>query len=73
MDDCTFILPSHQEANLSDQECAERIAQHFASISGEYPPLNPDLLPERVKDRLADRTKPPVISEAKICNPWGPS
>ena len=62
-DDCTFTLPSHQEANLSDQECAERIAQHFASISGEYPPLNPDLLPERVKARLSDGTKPPIISE----------
>ena len=59
----TFTLPSHQEANLSDQECAERIAEHFASISGEYPPLNPDLLPDRVKTRLADGSKAPIVTE----------
>ena len=62
-DEATFTLPSHLEGNLSDEECCEKIAQHFASISGEYPPLDPSLLPDRVKARLADGTKPPVISE----------
>ena len=62
-DDLTFSLPAHQEANLSDEECAERIAEHFASISREYLPLNPSLLPERVRVRLADGTNPPRISE----------
>ena len=61
--DSTFSLPNHLEANLSDQECAEKIAQYFSSISNEYSPLNLDLLPDRVKARLADGTKPPLISE----------
>ena len=38
-EEMTFTLPSHQQANLTDQECAEKIAQHFAVISSEYPPL----------------------------------
>ena len=48
-DDNTFTLPNHQELNLTDQQCADRIASHFASISSEYTPLNINLLPERVK------------------------
>ena len=71
--DNTFTLPSHQEANLSDQECAESIAKHFASISGEYPPHNPDLLPDRVNARLADGSKAEGNQETQIGNPWGPA
>ena len=62
-DETSFTLPIYQEANLTDQECCEKIAQHFASISSEYHPLHPDLLPDRVKARLADGTNPPFISE----------
>ena len=51
------------DLNLSDEQCAERIAEHFASISKEYSPLNPSLLPDRVKGKLQDLTKPPLISE----------
>ena len=42
----TFSLPNHQKDNLSDQECAEKIAEHFAGISQEYSPLDLDKLPE---------------------------
>ena len=63
--DCTedqsFTLPNHH--NLTAQESAERIASHFASISQEYNPLNVNLLPVRVKQRLGDNTNPPLISE----------
>ena len=58
-DDQTFTLPAHQEDDLTDQQCAERIAEHFASISQEYRPLNANLLPDRVKSRLVDGTNPP--------------
>ena len=62
-DDQTFSLPGHQQLNLTDQECADKIAEYFASISREYAPLNVMLLPERVKTRLADGTVPPTITE----------
>ena len=62
-DDQSFSLPGHQELNLTDQQCAERIAEHFSSISKEYSPLIPNLLPDRVKTRLADGSIPPRISE----------
>ena len=65
--DCTdsqlFSLPNHQAENLSDQESAERIAQHFANISNEYRPLDLDSLPERVRNNLASESTPPHISE----------
>ena len=60
-DNNTFTLPNHM--NLSDQECAEAIAEYFASISREYTALDLDQLPERVKQRLRDKSAPPYISE----------
>ena len=59
----TFTLPSHQSDNLTDQQCADRIAEHFASISGEYQRLDKELLPSRVKRRLLEHSTPPTISE----------
>ena len=62
--DCSeqeFSLPNHQ--GLTDEQCAERIAQHFASISSEYSPLDIRRLPERARLRLRDETKPPLITE----------
>ena len=58
-DDNTFSLPNHQALNLTDQECADRIAQHFAAISSEYAPLSRDLLPPRVLEKL-DNTSAPL-------------
>ena len=60
-DSNTFTLPNHQ--GLSDQECAEQIAEHFASISSEYKPLSRDKLPDRVQFILGSESKPPVITE----------
>ena len=60
-DDQTFTLPGHE--NLTPQQSAEMIAEHFAAISQEYSPLNVNLLPVRVRKRLADNTNPPIISE----------
>ena len=38
-DSNTFSLPSHIKDNLTNEECAERIAEHFAAISNTFPPL----------------------------------
>ena len=50
----TFHLPKHVEENLSAIESSNRICQFFSSISQEYTPLNPDSLPDRVRDKLAN-------------------
>ena len=65
--DCTdsnsFTLPSHQSKNLTAQESAECIADHFADISKSFPPLSTGLLPERVQAKLkSDQQPPPVIT-----------
>ena len=39
-DSNTFTLPSHQSANLTNQESAELIAEHFSAISREFLPLD---------------------------------
>ena len=62
-DNHTFSLPNHLANNLSDQQSAECIADHFASISNEYKPLDLTLLPDRVKIRLSSKSTPPTISE----------
>ena len=61
-DDQSFSLPNHQAEGLSDQQCAERIAEYFSAISKEFEPLDLDLLPERVRLRLRTKTNPPLIS-----------
>ena len=60
-DNHTFTLPNH--ANLTDQESAETIAEHFASISREYLPIDLDRLPDRVQLKLTEESTPPVITE----------
>ena len=42
--DGSFSLLNHIEANLSNQESVEKIADHFARISQEYPPFDSDKL-----------------------------
>ena len=52
VDSCSFVLPAHENENLSAQQSAERIAVHFSAISQEFPPLNIDLLDSNVKNKL---------------------
>ena len=64
--DCTdsnsFTLPSHQSNNLTAQESAECIADHFADISKSFS-LSTDLLPEHVHAKLKSyKQLPPVIT-----------
>ena len=65
--DCTdsngFTLPSHLDDNLTEEQSAERIANHFAEISQQFPPLNTALLPEHVQSILKSKSTPPTITE----------
>ena len=66
--DCTdsnsFSLPTHINENLTAQQSAERISEHFAEISNSFPPLSVSLLPTRVQTKLCtDTRRPPVASE----------
>ena len=45
IDSNTFTLPAHESENLTNLQSAERIAQHFAEISQEFPPLDISRLP----------------------------
>ena len=58
----TFTLPAHAAANLSSQDCAERIANHFSEISKTLPALSVSRLPRRVQTKLRTdkRTAPSV-------------
>ena len=42
------------------------MAQHFAEISQQFPPLNLNLLPDRVKSKLKNKSSPPVIQDYQV-------
>ena len=52
IDGNVFTLPNHESENLSAEQSAERIAQHFALISQEFPPLDVQSLPACVQIKL---------------------
>ena len=58
----TFSLPAFESENLSDEQSAERLANYFATISGEFPPLATNLLPVRVQEKLRSAGKPPMVN-----------
>ena len=65
-------LPEHVEENLTAQQSVERIADHFANISNQYPPLKIENLSDRVqtKLRVCRQKAPTVTAEStwrKIC------
>ena len=51
-DEGSFTLISHLEENLTIKESAEKIAEHFAKISQEFPPLGLKMLPDSVKVKV---------------------
>ena len=57
----SFSLPNHESESLSDQESAEKMAEYFASISGEYPHSVYLGYPSVFK--LQTSKRPPIISE----------
>ena len=62
----TFSLPVFESENLSDQQAAERLAEYFAAISGEFPPLATNALPARVQEKLRSKEKPPILTEYDV-------
>ena len=62
----TFILPNHEIEVLSPEQSAERIAQHFAEISQQFPPLDVNLLPDRVTAKLQTVSSPPLIEDYEV-------
>ena len=60
-------MPGHESDSLDDLQSAERIAEHFALISQEFPPLDTNLLPERVQNKLSIQSStPPVIQDYEV-------
>ena len=62
----SFSLSSHVELNLDPESAAEKIAEHFSSISKEYPPIEEQKLPQRVEEKLFHpdvATKSPKIED----------
>ena len=51
LDGSSFTLPDHESLCLTEQQSAERIADHFSSISKEFPPLTINNLPSRVQNK----------------------
>ena len=51
-DEGSFTLTSHQEENLTPEETLEKIAQHFSNISQEYLPLDLNILPPDVQNKV---------------------
>ena len=63
-----FQIPFHVEQNLSPVQCAENIAQHFATISQEYQPINFDVFSPSLQAFLvsAEDEVLPIISEYDV-------
>ena len=69
IDSNTFSLPNHEKENLSEEQSAERIAQHFAEVSQQFLPLDVKTLPQNIQDKLRNCDSPPVVSENDVyCN-----
>ena len=59
-----FQIKEHVELNLTPNQSAEKIANHFSSISQEFAPLNLSTLPANVQSflRTYDRNVAPKLS-----------
>ena len=59
--DDLFVLPSHAEQHLTEEESAEKIADFFSSISQEFEPLDFEKLPPNIKHSLVTAKDDPDI------------
>ena len=68
MEEGSFRLINHVEANMSTAMSAEKIAEHFSAISKEYPPLEIKNLPSYVQNIMQDTYdfELPVLTEAEV-------
>ena len=66
-DSSNFVLPEHD--GLSAIESANLIAEHFSNICSQFEPLNVDLLPERVVEKMKNpesSSKIPSVEDYQI-------
>ena len=56
-------LQSHVDGHLTEEQSAEKIADHFAAISQEFIPFDVKNLPDYVQDRIKEEGEPPEITE----------
>ena len=68
LDAGSFELPEHISLGLTAAQSADRIAQKFADISQEFPPLRVENLPSRVfqKIKSSEKINPPHISRGLV-------
>ena len=66
LDEGNFSLPDHQ--SLTAEQSANKIAQKFAEISQEYPPIKIENLPQRVQNEIknAEKQNVPYISRQMV-------
>ena len=64
----TFSLPNHESESLTAEESAERISQHFAEISQQYPPLDVNLLPTCVQTKIKTCLSPAKVEDYEVYN-----
>ena len=65
--DGSFSLPSHAEANLSPQQSAEILADHFSKISQEFHPLDIANLPPKLQDELLNnKEQGPLLQDHQV-------
>ena len=62
-DETSFTLLSHIEDNLTTTQSIEKIADYFAQISQEYPPLNMNLLPDHVRAKVLTPANPDELPQ----------
>ena len=48
----TFTLPNHVDRNLTSKESAEEIVAYFAKISQEFTPIEEEVVPETLIEKL---------------------
>ena len=60
----SFYLPSHMDMNLSAQQSANILADHFSKISQEFEPIDPNKFSAGLKAKLASCDEEiPVLEE----------
>ena len=63
----SFFIPSHVDANLSAQQSADILADHFSSISQEFEPIDPSRFTASLREKLyRDNEETPVLEEHYI-------
>ena len=68
MEEGSFRLTEHIEANLTTEMSGEKIAEHFSSISQQFLPLEVKNLPIYVQEIMEDvyKFELPEVSEAEV-------